>query len=422
MGVETLPYGAQSEAEEAVNDIEVSLILDVSGSMGSGSKLANMQTAAKDFVEGILEGASDDRVSVSLVPYSTQVSAGPELLAQLTTTHNHDMSHCVNFEAADYGTTAIQRTHPRFDNGNPVNDGNGNQIFDPVPLSQTAHFDPWRHYSYGRTHRYPVCRNADYVDIVPWSNNAQALKDQIDDLTANGNTSIDVAVKWGAALLDPSMNSALNGLIANPNVEIDSAFSVRPHAYDNPDSLKFIVVMTDGINTTQYRLKDTAKEGMSDIYRSDNGSNPDYILKVGSDWWNMNDRQWVSPPSNNSTTLASLRLSKLEMWSQMSMKWRAYNGWYTRTGRASDYYDELYDPRTYWNDATKDAQLKDICDTAKANDVVIFTVGFEVTDYSASVMRDCASTPSHFYRVEGLDIEVAFASIKNQINQLKLTQ
>ncbi len=57
VGVNSLPYSAASEkAEEAVNDIEVSLILDVSGSMGSGSKLANMQTAAKDFVDGILQG------------------------------------------------------------------------------------------------------------------------------------------------------------------------------------------------------------------------------------------------------------------------------------------------------------------------------------------------------------------------------
>ena len=49
-------------------------------------------------------------------------------------------------------------------------------------------------------------------------------------------------------------------------------------------------------------------------------------------------------------------------------------------------------------------------------------MGFEVTDHSADVMRSCASTPQHFYRVQGLDIEYAFASIANQINQLKLTQ
>ena len=425
VGVETLPYSAASEAEEAVNDIEVSLILDVSGSMGSGSKLSNMQNAAKDFVDGILAGADDDRVSVSLVPYSTQVSVGPYLINSLTTEHDHNFSHCVNFESADYHTTAIQRMEQRFfSNGLPVIDSSGLPIFDPVPLSQTAHFDPWRSYGSSRSLYYPVCRNASYVDILPWSNNTTALKNQIDDLTANGNTSIDVAMKWGTALLDPSMNDALNDMIDNPNVEVDSAFSARPHAYNDDDSLKFVVLMTDGINTTQYRLKDAYKEGMSDIYWMNN----DHWLRVGNSYWNMDDRCWhyqnksSSTCNGNRTPSSSDRLTNLEMWSQMSMKWRAYHGWYRRTGRSSDYYDQLYDPRTEWNDSTKDAQLDDICDAAKDQGVVVFTIGFEVTDDSADVMRSCASTPNHFYRVEGLDIEVAFASIKNQINQLKLTQ
>ncbi len=119
----------------------------------------------------------DDRVSVSLVPYSTQVSAGPELLGTLVTEHNHNSSHCVNFEAADYDTTAIQRTQVRVDaNNNAVMNAEGVPFIDPIPLSQTAHFDPWRSYNSSRSLYYPVCRNASYVDILPWSNNATALK------------------------------------------------------------------------------------------------------------------------------------------------------------------------------------------------------------------------------------------------------
>ena len=40
----------------------------------------------------------------------------------------------------------------------------------------------------------------------------------------------------------------------------------------------------------------------------------------------------------------------------------------------------------------------------------------------ADIMEACASSDQHFYRVNGQDIQYAFASIKNQINQLKLTQ
>jgi hypothetical protein len=408
VGVEQLSFSAMSEAEESVNDIEVSLILDVSGSMGWNSKLDNMQVAAKDFVDNILAGATDDRVSLSLVPYSTQVSAGPELLALLNKTHSHGFSRCVNFDTVDFRRTEI-------DHG--------------APLSQTAHFDPWRNYRYGQSIQYPVCRNEEYFHIRPWSNDAEALKDQIDDFEADGNTSIDIAMKWGTALLDPSMNAQLNSLIANPSVEIDTAFSVRPHPYTYTDSLKFIVLMTDGINTDQPYLENPYKTGNSPYARHPD-SNDVYMLREepgdrdrdgrwGEDWYNVSDRRWENSPFDDDEP--GIALSWPEAWASMTMSWRAFAE-YHQSYDADDYYDALYGPRRWVDAETKDDRLDDICDAAKAKGIVVFTIGFEVTDHSADVMRNCASTPNHFYRVEGLDIEYAFASIANQINQLKLTQ
>ena len=92
------------------------------------------------------------------------------------------------------------------------------------------------------------------------------------------------------------------------------------------------------------------------------------------------------------------------------------------TGSSSTYYDWYYDPRSSVSPTMKNNRLDDICNATKDAGIIVFAIGFEVTDSSAAVMRNCASTPSHFYRVEGLDIEYAFASIANKINQLKLTQ
>ena len=419
VGVDTLPYGATSEAEEGVNDVEVSLVLDISGSM-SGTKLTQMQNAAKEFVDGILEGASDNRVSVSLIPYAAQVSAGPDLLSRINTTHDHSLSHCVNFIDEDFDTTAMHRTE------SVEVAGGGGVLPNDIALSQTAAFDPWRSYRQHYSLRYPVCRD-DNVDIVPWSNDAGELKDRIDLLTANGNTSIDVAVKWGAALLDPSMNTVLNDMIADEDYDMNPEFTFRPRSFTYPDVIKVIVVMTDGVNTTQYALNDDVKEGYSNIYYDelplDPSNPPDFILRVDDDtWWNMNEREYVNAPALTEAELATLRLSNLEMWSKMSMRWRAYNGWYRRTWNANDYYDQIDDNRVGIHQSAKNDRLDDICDAAKDNNVVIFSIGFEVTDFGASVMENCASTASHFYRVEGLDIDYAFASIKNQINKLKLTQ
>ena len=441
IGIDWLPYGSVSSAEQSVNDVEVSLILDVSGSMGWNSKLGNMQSAAKKFVEGVLEGSDDNRVSVSLVPYSTQVSAGPELMQRLTLKHEHDFSHCVNFTEEDFSTTAIQRVRPRVDeDGNLVEDADGNPVMEPVPLSQTASFDPWKGWNSSRTHAYPVCRDAHYLDILPWSNSITDLNNQIDALTASGNTSIDVAMKWGTALLDPSMNQHLNSIRndANSNFTIDSEFAPRPRSHDYEDVLKFVVLMTDGINTTQYELRDEDKEGMSDMYWAYN----DHWIKVGSNYWNLDDQCWHWQNAG-STCNGSRRpdeddqLTKLEMWHQMSMAWRAYNGFYTRISpiRARNYYEQIGDIYGYEgprqaivaqsndpDEDTKDKRLARICKAAKDAGIVVFTIGFEVTDDSAEVMESCASSPQHFYRVNGQDIQYAFASITNKINQLKLTQ
>ena len=439
IGIDSLPYGSFSEAEQSVNDVEVSLVLDISGSMGAGSKMSNMQKAAREFVEGVLEGAEDNRVSVSLVPYSTQVSAGPELLAQLTTKHDHDFSHCVNFVEEDFSTTAIQRIRPKVDgDGNLVQDGDGNPVMEPVPLSQTASFDPFSGYGQ-RSLRYPICRDQSYVDILPWSNDVSDLTNQINALTPSGNTSIDVAMKWGTALLDPSMNPHLQNISddESSSLTIDPEFVVRPRPHTYPDVLKFIVLMTDGINTTQYELRDEDKEGMSDVY----WRYSDHWIKVGNNFWNMDDRCWhyqytgENSCNGNRRPEEEHRLTKLEMWNDMTLAWRAYNGFYRRTWDASDYYEQIgaiysYDgPRQpiYARSSnqfadTKDKRLSSICTQAKNAGIVVFTIGFEVTDESADIMEACASSDQHFYRVNGEDIQYAFASIKNQINQLKLTQ
>ena len=58
--------------------------------------------------------------------------------------------------------------------------------------------------------------------------------------------------------------------------------------------------------------------------------------------------------------------------------------------------------------------------------IVVFTIGYDIsvsTDPNSPYvqMRDCASTPGHFYRVGVDDLDAAFASIAQTIQKLKLT-
>ncbi|CAN0603705.1 unnamed protein product, partial [Ectocarpus sp. 12 AP-2014] len=143
----------------------------------------------------------------------------------------------------------------------------------------------------------------------------------------------------------------------------------------------------------------------------------------GEDWYNLSepnrndDYKWddVGPGSN------AIALSWLDFWSKITVSRYAYAE-YHQSYDSDDYWDNRNEPYTYVNASSKDDRLSEVCTAAKTEGIIVFTIGFEVTDHSAGVMRSCASTPQHFYRVDGLDIDYAFASIKNQINQLKLTQ
>ena len=65
-----------------------------------------------------------------------------------------------------------------------------------------------------------------------------------------------------------------------------------------------------------------------------------------------------------------------------------------------------------------------VCNRAKNNGVTVFTIGFDVSNNAAAKtqMSNCASSPSHFYDVSGLDINTAFQSIATAIQKIRLTQ
>ena len=72
--------------------------------------------------------------------------------------------------------------------------------------------------------------------------------------------------------------------------------------------------------------------------------------------------------------------------------------------------------------STANSLLDNICDAAKEKGIVVWSIGFEVDSTGADIMQNCASSPAHFFRVEGVEITEAFRTIARQLNQLRLTQ
>ena len=57
VGVDSLSYAAASGGEERIGGVEISMVLDVSGSMNSNNRLSNLKVAAKEFIDTLTDGA-----------------------------------------------------------------------------------------------------------------------------------------------------------------------------------------------------------------------------------------------------------------------------------------------------------------------------------------------------------------------------
>lgn len=344
MGVDKLTAPASSTAEERVSKVEVSLVLDISGSMRWNSKIDNLRDASKTFVNTLIRPETEDLISISVIPYSEHVNAGQELFEALPNRiTRHGYSYCVEFPDSDFNTAGISSSHS---------------------YDQMQHFQ-W-YYSSSNAVDNTTCPRRSYEEIQPFSQSVSDLEGQLDQLQPRAQTSIFLGVKWAAALLDPSTRPMVNTLIGSG--DIDPIFAGRPAEYTDNETLKTIVVMTDGVNTTSNRIESWAYD-----------SNSDYVH------WRYNNFNY-------------------------------YLDRYVWSSRHHRYFDQKY------SGSQGDVLLENVCGAAKNEGIVIWSVGFEVNNHGADVLKDCASSPSHFFRVEGVEITEAFQAIASQINQLRLTQ
>jgi len=63
------------------------------------------------------------------------------------------------------------------------------------------------------------------------------------------------------------------------------------------------------------------------------------------------------------------------------------------------------------------AYLRQICQSAKDQEVIVFTIGFDLATRSArNDLRDCATSEAHFYDVNGIEILNSFGNTSSLID------
>lgn len=429
MGVDEVSGPANSTAEEHISDVEITLVLDVSGSMvnGGSQKLNNLKIAASDFVDTVLAGDIEEKISISLVPFNGQVILGDDLASFYNITTQHTFNTCVDFSSTDFAASGISPTTSliRADVIDPWSSSSAKNRVNPSGTGTETNY----------------CSNDARNIMRPFLRDPVVLKAAINGMVGDGNTSIDIGAKWGLALLDPGTQSVIAGMAGLG--EVPAGFADRPFVYDRNNTAKILVVMSDGENTDQHQFKTAYQSGPSPVYRrASDGALTIYHSTVAAP-----NNYYVIPAANFSSSYTSsalgtwqsavptgyVNLTWPELFNRHSVNWTARYLWgnplgFDSTSRRNAANTWIGNFRTATVPATKDARLATVCDLAKSETmgVRVFTIAFEAPLAGQAVLHSCASSDGDYFQVinaeQAAEIVQVFQMIARQITTLKLTQ
>lgn len=243
LDIEDFAGPIQTAAISGVNMTEVSLVLDISGSMRNGTRMDDLRPAAQDFVSTVLNATQRGTTSINLIPYAGQTNPGPEMFDYLDGVRfddtvvdgvdvewtYDDAGACIDFPTSDFQSDRLPS----------------------IESQQTPYFMNW-----------PIAADvmewgwcpSDDTAIVYASESEADLNQMIATMPMHDGTGTHYAMKWALALLNPTTQAAFNHLISAG--EIDPTFAGRPAAFSDRGTVKFIVLMTDGNITDQFRPAD----------------------------------------------------------------------------------------------------------------------------------------------------------------------
>lgn len=343
IGIDTSTVTADSTAVESASNIEISMVLDISSSM-SGTKLTSLKSAASEFVEIMLDDEDEDYTSINLVPFGGTVNLGKSIYENYV---NASSSAITYPSKSQYNVgTSVPYNNYLFPNaGYCIEYQDQDFDLDDIAANSRAQVPHFTRYSAKNDWCPP-----EESEVVLNTNDADSLTDHINAFELSDGTGMDIGVLWGAKALSPSLRGDLGG-----------DFSDRPADFDDPETIKIAVIMSDGDITAQFRPKEP--EDDADAMDAQNSSKRQTVVNKGN-------TSSSSSSSNNAI-----------------------------------------------------AYFKRICEDMDDNGIQIYTIGFKITSGSTAdtLLEYCASSSGNYYFVEGLDLDDAFNSIAASINSLRIS-
>jgi Flp pilus assembly protein TadG len=238
IGINSLTVAAAGTALERRSKIELSVILDISGSM-AGSKYTSLKSAATQFVRTMLTERSKAYTTISVVPYAGQVNVGAAVFNGVGGQRVHNNSSCFELRASDFAAGLMDlRSRPQVPHFTKWNDS----ISKPTMPANMG----------------PAWCPSEETSIAYLSNDADYLATRIAGFQMYDGTGSAIGINWGLLLLDPAIRPLIGQAISYSVV--GGVASGRPADFNDPDTLKVIVLMTDGAITEQYTAVDPTKD------------------------------------------------------------------------------------------------------------------------------------------------------------------
>ena len=493
----SMVVGAQA-LEVPESPVEVSLVIDVSASMNDALKLDSLVVAAKEFVTAVLavnDGVDPNLASISLITYGGYVNAGRDLAA---VTHGTYFTPETMLNPALYPGLADgdSSASPGYYDASediyvPINGLCGifdDSAFDEVGLWDVAEFKPalpnsnWKSNSSraGKTGYpldVPVCMSPTWSEILPVTNDEAALHARLDALKLSWATSIDDGVRWGVSLLDPSMQGPIgdltddsysyvsgfpsqrityvdepvldsNGLpvldadgntvtnsvrTVSSTQAVDPAFVGRPFDYTS-NSLKVLVVMSDGANWSTYQGSDADLPGYQGGWNPTGTPTPAQYPTDPTDPNSATGYFWYKP-STDDLTQSTIDDAALIANGYFQATWddlaavRAFQDIATlvdapdKNGSSNKAYQNITTQPQSKNG--KIARMQTLCEEAIDAGIVIYTVSYEAKESDAAILADCADPLEqeiNSFTASTASISSVFAGISNSMRRLQLTQ
>ncbi|WP_158547801.1 TadE/TadG family type IV pilus assembly protein [Rhodosalinus sediminis] len=453
-GVERLTAPASGTAEEVIPNTEISLVLDISGSMRWSERMARLKPAAQDFISTVLEDDAARTTSVNVVPYAGQTNPGRVMFDYLAG-QRYAASGGDYFPEWPQDISNVVLHYDR--------DGDG-------AIDYAAKVDG-----------FPDADQASHR-----GNDLDAFFGLVTDFVARRSAEIDSAtVPQGASIRGGEKEAAFFAYAADENgprpdagpTENTGSGPDLELAYSDFDA----AAMPDPASCLEMRAGDFDDLGLPPAGRP---QVPHFmfwpIAADVMDWgWCPEDDTRIQYAQNDAAALNGF-IGDMRMHdgtgTHYAMKWAlalldpATRPAFAQLNAAGQVPDGFDDRPSDWNaegwrkvivlmtdgqitpqvrpsdpldvtnatvelqnqpgearteitgESTNVQSFYDQCDLAKANGVTVYTIAFEAPSDAQRQMRTCASSPSHYFNVEGLEIADAFDAIAHQINQLRLTQ